>query len=97
MVEKFKKPTKYKFKLGDQVKIRKHKRMLKICYLPSWMEETFTVAQRLPCDPLVYRLKEADDDRIQNTFYEFELQKVIKTPKQLFRIENKNTQGTRSE
>ena len=83
----FKKPTKYKFKVGDQVKISKHKRIFEKGYLPSWMEETFTVAQRLPRDPPVYRLKEADGDWIQGTFYEFELQKVIETEKHLFRIE----------
>ncbi|XP_068690215.1 uncharacterized protein [Montipora foliosa] len=83
----FKKPTKYKFKVGDQVKISKHKRIFEKGYLPSWTEETFTVAQRLPRDPPVYRLKEADGDWIQGTFYEFELQKVIETEKHLFRIE----------
>ena len=59
----FKKPTKYKFKVGDQVKISKHKRIFEKGYLPSWTEETFTVAQRLPRDPPVYRLKESDGDR----------------------------------
>ena len=83
----FKKPTKYKFKVGDQVKISKHKRIFEKGYLPSWTEETFTVAQRLPRDPPVYRLNEADGDWIQGTFYEFELQKVIETEKHLFRIE----------
>ena len=83
----FKKPTKYKFKVGDQVKISKHKRIFEKGYLPSWTEETFTVAKRLPRDPPVYRLKEADGDWIQGTFYEFELQKVIETEKHLFRIE----------
>ena len=83
----FKKPTKYKFKVGDQVKISKHKRIFEKGYLPSWTEETFTVAQRLLRDPPVYRLKEADGDWIKGTFYEFELQKVIETEKHLFRIE----------
>ena len=81
------KPAKYKFKVGDQVKISKHKRIFEKGYLPSWTEETFTVAQRVPRDPPVYRLKEADGDLIQGTFYESELQKVIETVHHLFRIE----------
>ena len=80
-------PTKYKFKVGDQVKISKHKRIFQKGYLPSWTEETFTIAQRIPRDPPGYRLKEADDDFIQGTFYEPELQKVLEKPDHLFRIE----------
>ena len=38
---------KYKFKVGDQVKIGKYKRVFQKGYLPSWTEESFTVAQRL--------------------------------------------------
>ena len=72
-------PTKYKFKVRDQVKISKHKRIFQKNYLPSWTEETFTIAQRIPRDPPVYRLKEADGDFIQGTFYEPELQKVLES------------------
>ena len=82
-------PTKYKFKVGDQVKISKHKRIFQKGYLPSWTEETFTIAQRIPRDSPVYRLKEADGDFIQGTFYEPELQKVLEKPDHLFRIELK--------
>ena len=68
---------KYKFNLGDQVKISKHKRIFEKGCLPSWTEETFTIVKRLPRDPTVYRLNEADGDFVQATFYEQELQKVI--------------------
>ena len=51
---------KYKFKVGDQVKISKYKTVFDKGYLPSWTEETFTIVQRLPRNPPVYRLKEAD-------------------------------------
>lgn len=56
-------------------------------YLPSWTEETFTIAQRLPRNPPVYRLKEANGDLIQGTFYETELQRVIEKSTHLFHIE----------
>ncbi|CAH3024098.1 unnamed protein product [Porites evermanni] len=80
-------PTKYKLKVGDQVKVTKHKRIFQKGYLPSWTEETLSIAQRIPRDPPVYRLKEADGDFIQGTFYEPELRKVLEKPDHLFRIE----------
>ena len=61
---------KYKFKVGDQVKISKYKRVFQKGYFPSWTEESFTVARRLPRNPPVYRLKEADGELIRGTFYE---------------------------
>ena len=78
---------KYKFKVGDQVKISKCKRVFQKGYLPSWTEESFTVAQRLPRNPPVYRLKEADGELIRGTSYEAELQKVTESSDHLFRIE----------
>ena len=79
--------VKYKFKVGDQVKISKHKRVFEKSYLPNWSEETFIVAQRLPRDPPVYRLKEHDGELIQGTFYETELEKVIEPLHHLFRVD----------
>nr|DAC81409.1 TPA_asm: integrase [Rhodactis coral adintovirus] len=91
---------KYKFKIGDQVKISKHKRVFEKSYLPNWSEETFTVAQRLPRDPPVYRLKEHDGELIQGTFYETELQKVIEPLHHLFRVDKvlrRRGQGAQAE
>ena len=73
--------------MGDQVKISKYKRVFQKGYLPSWTEESFTVAQRLPRNPPVYHLKEEDGERIRGTFYEAELQKVTEISDHLFRIE----------
>jgi len=78
---------KYKFNVGDQVKISKYKKVFEKGYLPSWTEETFTIAQRLPRNPPAYRLREANGDLIQGTFYEAELQRVIEKSDHLFRIE----------
>ena len=77
----------YKFKVGDQVKISKHKRVFEKSNLPNWSEETFTVAQRIARDPPVYKLKELDGELIKGTFYETELQKVIEPKDHLFRVE----------
>ena len=77
----------YKFKVGDQVKISKHKPVFEKSYLPNWSEETFTVAQRIARDPPVYKLKELDGELIKGTFYETELQKVIEPKDHLFRVQ----------
>ncbi|XP_074632707.1 uncharacterized protein LOC141891609 [Acropora palmata] len=77
----------YKFKVGDQVKISKHKRVFEKSYLPNWSEETFTVAQRIARDPPVYKLKELDGELIKGTFYETKLQNVIEPKDHLFRVE----------
>ena len=58
----------YKFKVGDQVRISKHKRVFEKSYLPNWSEETFAVAQRIARDPPVYKLKEHDGELIKGTF-----------------------------
>lgn len=78
------KPMKYKFNLGDQVKIGKG--IFEKGYLPSWTEETFTIAQRFTRDHSMYRLEETDGDFIQGNFYEQELQKVIGTLDHVFRV-----------
>ena len=54
----------YKFKVGDQVKISKQKRVFEKSYLPNWSEEKFTVAQKIARDPHVYKLKERDRELI---------------------------------
>ena len=81
------KKMKYRFNLGDQVKISKHKQIFEKGYSSSWTEEAFTIAQRLPRDLPAYRLSEADGYFIQGTLYKHELRKVIETPDHLFRVE----------
>jgi len=66
----------YKFKVGDQVRISKMKRMFEKGYLPNWSEEIFTISKRIPRNPPVYKLQEFDGDELEGTFYEQELQKV---------------------
>ena len=82
-----KRPVRYKFKVGDQVRISKFKRTFVKGYLPNWTEEVFTIAQKIPRFPPVYRIKEYDGTLITGTFYEKELQKVTQKNTDLFRIE----------
>jgi hypothetical protein len=68
----------YKFKVGDHVRISKMKRTFEKGYLPNFSKEIFTVSKQIPRDPPVYKLKDYDDEEIKGTFYDKELQKIIK-------------------
>ena len=73
-----KEPVKYKFEIGDQVRISKMKRTFEKGYLPNFSKEIFTVSQQIPRRPPVYKLKDYDQEELSGTFYNEELQKVIK-------------------
>ena len=73
-----KKPIRYKFEVGDQVRISKMKRTFEKGYLPNFSKEIFTVSQRIPRQPPVYKLKDYHQEELSGTFYNEELQKVIK-------------------
>ena len=73
------KHVKYKFKIGDQVRISKMKRKFEKGYLPNFSKEIFTISKQVPRDPPVYKLKDYDGEELKGTFYDKELQKVIKS------------------
>ena len=73
------KHPKYKFKIGDQVRISKIKRTFDKGYLPNFSKEIFTVSKQVPRDPPVYKLKDYDGEELKGAFYEKELQKVMKS------------------
>ena len=77
---------KYKFKVGDQVRISKAKRTFKKGYLPSWTEEIFTVTKHIPRRPPVYKIADYHGE-LEGTFYEQELQNIIKEDSDFYRIE----------
>jgi len=64
--------------------------MFEKSYTPRWTEEVFTVSKIQYTDPPTYKIKDYNNDEIQGTFYEQELQK---TNQEVYRIEknNKNT------
>ena len=69
---------KYKFQVGDSVRIIKYKHVFDKGYLPNWTEEIFTIAKQVPHSQPVYHIKDYQDVPIEGTFYEAELQKVPK-------------------
>ena len=79
--------VRFKFKVGDKVRISKKKGTFEKGYLPNWTDEVFFIAQRLRRMPPVYRLREYDGTMLERTFYERELQRVQQSESNMFRIE----------
>ena len=79
-------PVKYKFKIGDKVRISKIKRKFEKGYLPNYSKEIFTISKKeiftiskkVPRDPAVFKLRDYEGEELKGTFYDKELQKVIK-------------------
>ena len=76
--------TKAKFKIGDKVHISKYKRMFEKGYTPNWTEEVFIIDKILQTNPITYELKYLNNEPVDGSFYDKELQK---TTQEVFRIE----------
>ena len=76
LYKKKKKKERFRFAVGDAVRISKLKGLFEKGYEHNWSEEIFTVAKRFSRDPPVYTVKDSNKEPLTGTFYEFELQKV---------------------
>ena len=84
--KKKKKQVKFKFAVGDLVRISYLRHTFMREYEQKWSEEIFKVAKRYARDGLpIYKLKEYDNDPIEGTFYQQELQ-LVNEP-EVYRIE----------
>ena len=77
-----------KYLVGDHVRISKAKRHFAKGYMANWTEELFTIVDANRSDPPVYRLVDWHGDRLDGTFYEPELQKVVVPVGKTYRIES---------
>ena len=73
-----------KFKIGDHVKISKHKNVFAKGYMSNWSEEIFIISKIKNTVPWTHVLNDLNGEEIIGTFYEKELQA---TNQQKFRIE----------
>ena len=73
-----------KFAIGDKVRIVKKKRHFEKGYTPRWTEEIFTISKIQYTDPITYKIIDYNNEEIEGTFYEQELQK---STQEVFRIE----------
>ena len=76
------------------MRIGKNKMIFDKGYLPNWTEEIFTITERIARKPPVYRLSDFNGDLIFGTFYEYELQKIIKED-DVYRVERVLRKRTR--
>ena len=94
-VKKIKQSKRYKYNIGDEVRISKARRVFKKGYLPQWTEEHFHIhSRKFYVEPL-YELRDLSGEVLQGTFYEKELQKV--KPLAEYRVEKvirKKKQGS---
>ena len=73
-----------KYAIGDKVRITKKKRQFEKGYTPNWTEEIFTISKIQYTKPITYKIIDFNDEEIEGTFYEQELQK---STQEVFRIE----------
>ena len=72
------------FSIGDNVRITQTKKLFAKGYTQRWTEEVFKISQFQLTIPVTYKITDYNDEEIQGSFYEQELQK---TTQDIFRIE----------
>ena len=78
--------SKPKFKIGDKVRISKYTRKtFDKGYTPNWNEEVFTVDKNQYTNPVTYKIKNLNNEKIKGSFYEPEL---LNAKQDVFRINN---------
>ena len=80
------KPIKFRYNVGDRVRISKTRMTFEKSYLPGWSDEIFQIDSRQASRPPTYRIKDLIGEEIQGRFYETELQKVNKRD-DVYRVE----------
>jgi hypothetical protein len=78
---------KWKFQMGDTVRITVYKNVFVKGYIQNWTDELYSVAQRYVSIPVTYGLKDLAGEPIKGRFYEQELQKVVKTEEDEYIVE----------
>jgi hypothetical protein len=80
-------PFKYRYDVGDRVRIVKYKHVFQKGYMPNWTEEIFTIVDRYATHPVTYGLADLTGEHIRGKFYEQEIQKVTKTDDDVYEVE----------
>src|SRR5437867_13091070 len=90
----------WRYNVGQTVRMKQTKRVFKKGYEPSWTEEIFTIASLYPSDPPTYILKDLTGAEIKGKFYEQEIQPVKHSASDAYIVERvikTRRRGTRSE
>jgi len=78
---------KWKYDVGDRVRIAMQRRAFRKGYLGDWSEEIFEIVSRLSTTPVTYTLRDLAGELIKGRFYEPELQKVLKSDDERFDVD----------
>ena len=70
--------VKYKFKVGNKVRISKIKGKFDKGYLSHFSQEIFTISKTLARNPPMYKLKDFSGEKILGSFYSHQLQKLLR-------------------
>jgi len=73
--EKIKQP---KLEVGDKVCLAMTLVRIRKGYLPGWTQELFVVAKAIAGFPPYYKIKDLNNEILEGTFYDTELQKLLK-------------------
>jgi len=65
-----------KFNIGDKVRISRIKGHFEKGYTPNWSVETFEIYKILDTKPITYKIKDINNEIIEGSFYNEELQKT---------------------
>jgi len=81
------KKFKWKYQVGDNVRISIARRVFRKGYVGNWSEEIFTIVARHPTQPVTYSLHNAADEAVKGRFYEPEIAKVLKPADDYYVVE----------
>lgn len=79
--------NKFKFDIGDQVRISKNKLRFQKGYEANFSDELFIVSAKISRKIPIYKLKDLNGIELRGTFYQHELQKVSKSKDDLFSVQ----------
>ena len=80
-----------KFKVGDHVRISKHKKIFAKGYAPNWSEDVFVVSKIKDTVPSTYVVSDLDGEEITGSFYENELQKTSQEKCRIEKVHKKRS------
>ena len=80
------KRVQFKFQVGDHIRISKVKQIFEKSYLPNFTEEMFAIYKQFAHQVPAYKLKDDAEEILDGTFYEPELQKIIRND-DIYRVE----------
>ena len=82
------KPTPFKYKVGDYVRLSHIKHPFQRDYQEKWTEEVFIIKERFRKDNItIYKVKDWNGEEVKGTWYQAELQKVNKENDNLWKID----------